>query len=375
MMSATYTYWHILSLCLFPVINMVGIAASILLSNTNTRLPLTIGILFSSGILLSASLTHMLPHAVENLSSFGNASLSSHATMHDDDHNLMHHGEDMANEHDHGFPWAYTFFAIAFLGLLSIEACMERYMNLFFHGQAPLNFHSHGDHPSPRNAQEEVTEQSDHHAMGLAMEETCAEQLAHRTSSAWSVFAPRPSAVSHQSKGHSNHTDEPKNQSVNPWVSILLTLVLSLHVVLEGLHIGSSSNVETIKSTFIAVVSHKGFAAFSLGSSLVASGYWGEVNANGGNSKFYFFLLAGIYVSIDILALGVGMALNAAFDASGTFSGVLQALLGGSFLFISTVELIPGEIQKMHEQKLPLLPLMGSLLCGFVAMTVLAQWV
>ena len=48
--------------------------------------------------------------------------------------------------------------------------------------------------------------------------------------------------------------DVDETQTVNPWVSLLLLIVLSIHVILEGLALGSSDDAETIRSNFIAIV-------------------------------------------------------------------------------------------------------------------------
>jgi len=185
-------------------------------------------------------------------------------------------------------------------------------------------------------------------------------------SSNWAKTAGRPSVVSF---AVAPPMDEPEQQqTINPWVSILLTIVLSIHVILEGLTVGSATDIPTIKATFVAVATHKGFASFSLGSSLVASGYWES-------QRFMFFVLAGVFVSIDIISIGVGMGLAEVFTENNSIAGaVLQSLLGGSFLFVATVELIPGELEKMRKYNLPLIPILLSLCAGFALMTMLSKW-
>ena len=164
-------------------------------------------------------------------------------------------------------------------------------------------------------------------------------------SGAWTKTVPRLSVVSFVVSAPICLEEEEQVQTINPWVSILLTIVLSIHVILEGLTVGSSGAVNDMKTVFIAVVVHKVFAAFSLGSSLVASGYWTMSKAEGG--RIMFFVLAGVFISLDVIGIAVGMCLSEAFeDESNLVAGVLQALLGGSFLFVSIVELIPGEFER-----------------------------
>lgn len=185
-------------------------------------------------------------------------------------------------------------------------------------------------------------------------------------SSVWAKTAGRPSVVSF---GVTPPMDEPDvQQTINPWVSILLTLVLSIHVILEGLTIGSSQDVESIKKTFVAIAVHKVFAAFSLGNSLIASGYWES-------SRTMFFVLAFTFISVDIVSLGIGMALSDLFDQNANVAGgILQSLLGGSFMFVASIELIPGELEKMRRHGLPLLPILMCLCLGFALMTLLTKW-
>jgi zinc transporter ZupT len=66
--------------------------------------------------------------------------------------------------------------------------------------------------------------------------------------------------------------DVDEKQTINPWVAILLLIVLSVHVLLEGLTIGSAQDLSALKSTFIAIISHKLFGAFALGSSFITAG-------------------------------------------------------------------------------------------------------
>jgi uncharacterized membrane protein YqjE len=47
-------------------------------------------------------------------------------------------------------------------------------------------------------------------------------------------------------------------------------------------------------------------------------------------------------------------------------------MLGGSFLFVSVVELIPGELEKMRAFQLPVFPVMASLLVGYALMTLMS---
>jgi zinc transporter ZupT len=185
-------------------------------------------------------------------------------------------------------------------------------------------------------------------------------------SSLWGKSVGRPMVVSY---GISAPVDEPEQQqTINPWVAILLTLVLCIHEIIESLTFGALNDVEALRTTFIAIAAHKAFAGLSLGSSLVASGYW-ESN------RTMFFVLSGTWIASDVISQGIGMAIGQALDHEGNIVGaVFTALTGGSFLFVATVELIPGELEKMRKYNLPLFPILFSLCLGFGLMTMLAKW-
>ena len=147
-MALTADEWHILSICIFPLISTLGIVASIFISSAKNRTFLAMGIMFSAGVLVSGSLVHMLPHASEVLdlhfaqeeddhsdhsssssSSGGNSNnyltddhfATPGGDLDDDDHAghnhrrwLQHDDHDDHDSHaghNHAFPWAQTFFS------------------------------------------------------------------------------------------------------------------------------------------------------------------------------------------------------------------------------------------------------------------------
>jgi zinc transporter ZupT len=87
-----------------------------------------------------------------------------------------------------------------------------------------------------------------------------------------------------------------------------------------------------------------------------------------------FYILSLVYASMDIIGIAVGIGLSSAFDEDSYASAILQAMLGGSFLFVSVVELIPGELEKMRAFQLPVFPVMASLLMGYALMTLIGKW-
>jgi zinc transporter ZupT len=406
--------WHILCLCLFPVIVLSGISLAVLLgSKKGSKLWFTLGVMFSSGILFSGAVVHSLPEASEKFEGL----------LADDDNNISRLLrwlqravlEEEEEEEDAIFPWGGTVFGLSFLFLMCIEAFAERAIDKYI-GNQEGNFYGGAHHHDAGKEEHEGKDVTEIHA-GAKPEQAVVKDSpetsdadpsvpadatkegtvlvragtaairgnGRRRSSVMQSFlaidkggtvpdtflvtARRPSVigvvVAHDQK------DVDEKQTVNPWVSILLLIVLSVHVLLEGLTLGSDDDPVSIRNNFIAVVFHKGFSAFALGSSFITSGYW-DKERPGGRKMFYILTL--VYVSMDIIGISVGIAISGAFDEDSYGSAILTAMLGGSFLFVAVVELIPGELEKMRAFQLPVFPVMAALLAGFSAMTVIAHW-
>jgi zinc transporter ZupT len=210
-------------------------------------------------------------------------------------------------------------------------------------------------------------------ALVVYVKKSEADEYFHST---YLVTAKRPSVmgVSMQEVHDDILQDVDEKQTINPWVAILLQTVLSIHVLIEGIVLGSTQTVEVIESAFIAIVFHKGFYAFALGSSLVTSGYWDKERLGG---RCMFYLLACMYASVGIVGIGIGtgMALSSSFHADSYVNAFAQAVLGGSFLFVATAELIPGELEKMRVFQFPVALILFPLLLGYALMTLIANWV
>jgi len=172
--------WHVVSIIVFPLISTFGITASIFISSKKNKTLLAMGIMFSAGVLVSASLIHMLPHSTEVLDEYfaaeddhSDETAAEHAAHADDDHFAMaeqdgatddhwdngrilrrwleedhdDHGHeeeegDSHADHNHAFPWSQTFFSVTFLFLLMIEATLERFIDVHFRGKYGNLFHA-----------------------------------------------------------------------------------------------------------------------------------------------------------------------------------------------------------------------------------------
>merc|ERR1711920_1079446 len=140
---------------------------------------------------------------------------------------------------------------------------------------------------------------------------------------------------------------------------------------LEGLLVGSSTDLNMVKAAYVGTMVHKIFEAFALGSSLVGAGFW-DTTRPGGRRRFY--VLTGVYVFITLASIGIGMALSTKFSEESVFIAVLIALTAGSFMYIGAFEFIPGELEKMRMLRLPVVPVVVSLGAGYALMNALFKF-
>ena len=159
--------------------------------------------------------------------------------------------------------------------------------------------------------------------------------------------------------------------------SVLLLLALSVHSFLEGFAIGVATSKKDVVSTATAVLAHKAFAGYALGSSMVAS----HMKAS------HILILCLIFSSCGPIGLLGGMVFHELIDTENdTISmGVIQAVVAGTFLYVSIVEIGMKELMMHREspetcqsQMSPtriMCRKLSAFLVGYLLMSVLALWV
>lgn len=140
--------------------------------------------------------------------------------------------------------------------------------------------------------------------------------------------------------------------------AVLMAIALGFHSVLEGAALGAQSTLSNSLHIFIAIVSHKGLAAYALGSSIVET-----------NAELRQFL--SVIVPF-VLASPIGIFLGYIISdlAQGTGAASISALASGTFLYVAFMEVIPRETS---ESSLMLVKLL-VLLLGYSLMSLLAIW-
>ncbi|KAL3922287.1 MAG: hypothetical protein SGILL_002282 [Bacillariaceae sp.] len=155
-------------------------------------------------------------------------------------------------------------------------------------------------------------------------------------------FHSKKFAQEHEHHHHQEHVAEHMHGSL--LASIILLFALSIHSILEGLAIGISSNRNEVVSTTVAVLAHKAFASYALGSSMVAS----EMN------EIHFFVLVSVFSFCSVVGIFLGMIFEDVSRASkdSATTGIIQAMVAGTFLFVSIVEIGMKEILLCRESRL-----------------------
>lgn len=358
-----------MSIILFPLTEILGISLSVVLgSKEGEKIWFTLGVMFSAGILLANGLVHALPHA--------SMAFEEMQSVRSTDTHSREHGQRLQEDShdDHGdFPWANMIFGATWMLFVMIEAFMERAIDNYLDSQVTIA----GCHGNKLKKTGNGTEMKSEHIQPI--EECIAGKVPDQEVGEDSINCPlqkssrhstylvtdkRPSVV-----GTIHHQtfveDVDEKQTMNPWVAVLLLVVMSIHVILEGLAIGSSSDVSTIISLFIGIILHRGFGAFALGSSFITSGYW-DKNRPGGRKMFYIMSL--VYIAMDVIGIAIGWGIGTTFGEESYGEAVISSMLGGSFLFVAASELIPGQLEKTRVHKFPVVPVMFSMLVGFAAM-------
>ena len=159
------------------------------------------------------------------------------------------------------------------------------------------------------------------------------------------------------------------DHSENFFSTVILTIALSIHSILEGFGIGASGNTSAIKSAFIAISVHKGFTAFSLAQGLMSSGCWEDHS-----KRKYFYISIGTFIFVSLFGISIGWGISSTGE-DNFLAAVLNGITSGSFVYVTVVEVLPHEAKKIKRERIFLLPVIFSFVAGYCVMMCLALWV
>jgi zinc transporter 1/2/3 len=141
-----------------------------------------------------------------------------------------------------------------------------------------------------------------------------------------------------------------------------LVVILSIHSVLAGAALGTENTLVGSVVIFLAIIAHKGAAAFALGVEFQRSGF--------DRSKYLRLLL--IFASMTPLGIILGAGLEHVLQGNygRLFEGIFDCLAAGTFLYIAIIEIIGKEFTARSPSGLKFVMLSG----GIGLMAVIALW-
>jgi solute carrier family 39 (zinc transporter), member 1/2/3 len=141
-----------------------------------------------------------------------------------------------------------------------------------------------------------------------------------------------------------------------------LIVILSIHSVLAGAALGTEDTLVGSLVIFLAIIAHKGAAAFALGVEFQRSGF--------DRSKYMRLII--LFASMTPLGIVLGAGLDHLLqDRYGRlFEGIFDSLAAGTFLYIAIIEIIGREFSAKSQMGLKFV-----MLCtGIGLMAVIALW-
>ncbi len=153
---------------------------------------------------------------------------------------------------------------------------------------------------------------------------------------------------------HAVHHDEDKDL-----LGLSATVGLMVHAAADGLAVGASvsSSTETGLIVFVAIMLHKGPAAFGLSSFLK------HIQTDDTKSKLYLFLFA---LSSPIVAVLSFFALKDTSFATDDNIGLALMFSAGTFIYVATVDVLPEVHSHEHENESPTLFVIGGMIIVFL---------
>jgi zinc transporter 1/2/3 len=139
--------------------------------------------------------------------------------------------------------------------------------------------------------------------------------------------------------------------------ALLLAGALCIHSLLEGMALGAQPALRGAEDIFLAIVAHKGLAAYALGASIVES--------RASDAKFW--LTAGLFALATPVGIGLGYASS---THGGAVGAAVSALAAGTFVYVALMEVVPKELEDGRHRGAK----MAAMLLGFGLMSLLAVW-
>ena len=163
---------------------------------------------------------------------------------------------------------------------------------------------------------------------------------------------------------HSHHAvaDTAELETEPTLYPYILTLVLSVHSVIAGIALGTEDTIKLSIVIFIALISHKGSAAFALGVSLVRAGM----------QRSRLLKIIALFCFMTPFGIVVGSIASASMTGhtEHIVEGIFDAIAAGTFLYVAILAIIEEEFAQPTDRWLKFI----LLTFGLGVMAVLAIW-
>lgn len=141
----------------------------------------------------------------------------------------------------------------------------------------------------------------------------------------------------------------------------VLALLLSIHSVITGIALGLEQHLASAIAILVAVLAHKSIAAMALGISLIRE----KIDEHRSRVLLWTFYTT----TPGGIVLGTLVSNQLEGPTQAAVEGLFDAIAGGSFLYISVVDILVEEFKGSQLGRLFL-----SATSGFLVMAILALW-
>eukprot|EP01138_Halocafeteria_seosinensis_P010373 gb/GECG01010591.1/.p1 GENE.gb/GECG01010591.1/~~gb/GECG01010591.1/.p1 ORF type:complete len:445 (+),score=34.86 gb/GECG01010591.1/:1-1335(+) len=301
------------------VMALIGAFAALLLYK-KPGLPVSAANTGAAGVFLSAGLVHLLPDAVEEINT--------------------------------DFPWAYVMCGIGFLVTLLIEqtaGVWHHQRHCDEHENQEEAFHHHHYRQDDAHCQDAGTAIGKNGLVGHEDEETnqngswskagctekCEREGCYRRQRVCNEGIMTPLQPD---TGQQESSMSPVEYLLGPGlVSLILALALGFHSFFAGIALGSDESNSEVHGILVAILAHKGLAAYALANNLSMTGA----------SKAQLWTITILFSLVTPLGILIGAVLDETVG-KGQWTSFIIAMASGVFLYVGIVELLMHELGDTH---------------------------
>lgn len=142
----------------------------------------------------------------------------------------------------------------------------------------------------------------------------------------------------------------------------VLLIVLSLHSFIAGTALGLETETAAAIILLVAILAHKSFAAFALGSSFQEHGL----------ARRRYFALLSIFAIMTPLGVMLGAGLSSVLQSQTAleFEAIFDGLAGGTFIYVASMDVIGHTFDDARLKRAKF----AAIALGFALMALLAIW-